>query len=187
MAQDVTAPLTTLATTPMTTPATNLHARAADIRLLVLDVDGVLTDGRLYFTARGEEMKCFHVRDGAGIVQLLRAGVQVAVISGRNSPAVEKRMTELGVTYVRQGINDKLAALNELLAVLNLKPDAIACMGDDSADVPILQVARLAITVPDAHASAKACAHLTTQAPGGCGAVREACDVILAAHHGAAR
>jgi len=107
--------------------------------------------------------------------------VQVAVISGRNSPAVERRMAELGVTYIRQGVNDKLSVLTELLAVLNLKTTVIACMGDDSADVALLQVARLAITVPDAHASAKACAHLVTQALGGMGAVREACDLILAA------
>jgi 3-deoxy-D-manno-octulosonate 8-phosphate phosphatase (KDO 8-P phosphatase) len=160
---------------------TAIRARAADIRLLVLDVDGVLTDGRLYFTAQGEEMKCFHVRDGAGIVQLLRAGVQVAIISGRDSPAVTRRMSELGVTYVRQGISDKLAVLTELLRVLNLEPSVIACMGDDSADVPIMQVARLAISVPDAHANAKACAHIVTQTPGGLGAVREACDLILAA------
>jgi 3-deoxy-D-manno-octulosonate 8-phosphate phosphatase (KDO 8-P phosphatase) len=163
-----------------------IGARAADIRLLVLDVDGVLTDGRLYFTARGEEMKCFHVRDGAGIVQLLRAGIQVAVISGRNSPAVERRMTELGVTFVRQGIDDKLTALQQLLDILNLGPQAVACMGDDSADIPIMQTARLAITVPDAHASAKACAHVITQASGGQGAVREACDLLLQARRGAA-
>jgi 3-deoxy-D-manno-octulosonate 8-phosphate phosphatase (KDO 8-P phosphatase) len=165
----------------MSGAAITVKARAADIRLLVLDVDGVLTDGRLYYTALGEEMKCFHVRDGAGIVQLLRAGVQVAVISGRDSPAVERRMTELGVTYIRQGVHDKLTVLNELLRVLNLEANAIACMGDDSADVPILQVARLAISVPDAHASAKACAHFVTQTAGGLGAVREACDLILGA------
>jgi 3-deoxy-D-manno-octulosonate 8-phosphate phosphatase (KDO 8-P phosphatase) len=165
----------------------DIAARAADIRLLVLDVDGVLTDGRLYFTSRGEEMKCFHVRDGAGIVQLLRAGVQVAIVSGRNSQAVELRASELGVTFVRQGVNDKLAALNELLARLNLNVDAVACMGDDSADLPIMNVARLAISVPDAHASAKSCAQLITTAHGGKGAVREACDVILAARRGEAK
>ena len=93
-----------------------LVERANDVRLLVLDVDGVLTDGRLYFSARGEELKCFHVRDGAGIVQVLRAGLQVAVISGRQSRAVERRMSELGVTWIRQGVQDKLAALRELLA-----------------------------------------------------------------------
>jgi len=165
----------------MTEPANTVGARAADIRLLVLDVDGVLTDGRLYYTALGEEMKCFHVRDGAGIVQLLRAGVQIAIISGRDSPAVERRMTELGVTYIRQGVSDKLAVLKELLRVLNLEANTVACMGDDSADVPILQVARLAISVPDAHASARACAHVVTKTPGGMGAVREACDLILGA------
>jgi 3-deoxy-D-manno-octulosonate 8-phosphate phosphatase (KDO 8-P phosphatase) len=159
----------------------SLNARAAAIRLLVLDVDGVLTDGRLYFTAHGEEMKCFHVRDGAGIVQLLRAGVQVAVISGRDSPAVTRRMSELGVTTIRQGVSDKLAVLQELLDILKLDPNAIACMGDDSADVPIMQIAQLSITVPDAHSSAKECAHVVTQASGGLGAVREACDLILAA------
>jgi 3-deoxy-D-manno-octulosonate 8-phosphate phosphatase (KDO 8-P phosphatase) len=162
----------------------DIAARAADIRLLVLDVDGVLTDGRLYFTERGEEMKCFHVLDGAGIVALLRAGIQVAVISGRDSPAVTKRMTELGVAYVRQGIADKSAAIRELLDSLNLGPQALACMGDDAPDLPMLQIARLAVTVPDAHASAKASAHLVTQARGGRGAVREVCDLILAARRG---
>jgi 3-deoxy-D-manno-octulosonate 8-phosphate phosphatase (KDO 8-P phosphatase) len=158
-----------------------IQARAADIRLLVLDVDGVLTDGRLYFTARGEEMKCFHVRDGAGIVQVLRAGLQVAVISGRDSPSVDRRMSELGVTFVRQGVADKLAVLHELLSMLNLGPQATACIGDDSAEVPLLQAARLAVAVADAHACAKAAAHWVTQANGGQGAVRELCDLILSA------
>ncbi len=156
-----------------------LIERAADIRLLVLDVDGVLTDGRLYFTARGEEMKCFHVRDGAGIVQLLRGGLQVAVISGRDSRAVERRMGELGVTWIRQGVEDKLTALRELLDILGLTIQNVACMGDDCADLPLLETARLAISVPDAHPSAKSRAHFVTQAPGGQGAVREACDLIL--------
>lgn len=163
-----------------------LLERANDIRLLVLDVDGVLTDGRLYFTARGEEMKCFHVRDGAGIVHLLRAGLQVAVISGRDSRAVERRMNELGVTWVRQGISDKLSALRELLDIVGLTTQQVACMGDDVADVPLLEVARLAITVPDGHASAKSRAHFITQAQGGCGAVREVCDLILESQRRAA-
>jgi 3-deoxy-D-manno-octulosonate 8-phosphate phosphatase (KDO 8-P phosphatase) len=156
-----------------------LIERAVDIRLLVLDVDGILTDGRLYFTARGEEMKCFHVRDGAGIVHLLRAGLQVGVISGRDSKAVERRMTELGVTWIRQRVEDKYSALRELLDILGLTTQQVACMGDDSADVPLLEVARLAISVPDAHPSAKSRAHFITQALGGQGAVREACDLIL--------
>lgn len=159
-----------------------LLERATDIRLLVLDVDGVLTDGRLYFTARGEEMKCFHVRDGAGIVHLLRAGIQVAVISGRSSKAVERRMSELGVTWVRQGINDKLIALRELLDILGLGPQAVGVVGDDVADLPLFEVARLAIAVADAHTSVKSRAHFITQAPGGQGAVREVCDLILESH-----
>jgi 3-deoxy-D-manno-octulosonate 8-phosphate phosphatase (KDO 8-P phosphatase) len=156
-----------------------LVERARDIRLLVLDVDGVLTDGRLYFSSRGEELKSFHVRDGAGIVHLVRAGIQVAVISGRSSRAVERRMSELGVTWVRQGIVDKLAALRELLDILGLGPQAVASMGDDVADLPIFDVARLAVAVADAHASVKSRAHFITQAMGGQGAVREVCDLIL--------
>lgn len=156
-----------------------LIERANDIRLLVLDVDGVLTDGRLYFSARGEEMKCFHVRDGAGIVQLLRAGLQVAVISGRDSRAVDKRMNELGVTWIRQGISDKLTALRELLDILGLTLQQTACIGDDTPDIPLLDAARLALTVADAHPSVKSRAHFITQAAGGMGAVREVCDLIL--------
>jgi 3-deoxy-D-manno-octulosonate 8-phosphate phosphatase (KDO 8-P phosphatase) len=156
-----------------------LIERANDIRLLVLDVDGVLTDGRLYFSARGEELKCFHVRDGAGIVHLLRAGVQIAVISGRQSKAVERRMSELGVTWIRQGIEDKITALRELLDILALGPQAVASIGDDVADLPIFEVARLAIAPADAHASIKSRAHFITQAAGGLGAVREVCDLIL--------
>lgn len=156
-----------------------LVERANDIRLLVLDVDGVLTDGRLYFSPKGEEMKVFHVRDGAGIVELLRAGIQIAVISGRQSKAVERRMTELGVTWIRQGIDDKLAALRELLDILALGPQAVASIGDDTADLPIFEVARLSVAVADAHASVKSRAHFITQANGGQGAVREICDLIL--------
>jgi 3-deoxy-D-manno-octulosonate 8-phosphate phosphatase (KDO 8-P phosphatase) len=156
-----------------------LVERANDIRLLVLDVDGVLTDGRLYFSPKGEEMKVFHVRDGAGIVQLLRAGIQIAVISGRQSRAVERRMTELGVTWIRQGIDDKLAALRELLDILGLGPQAVASIGDDTADLPIFEIARLSIAVADAHASVKSRAHFITQANGGQGAVREICDLIM--------
>lgn len=156
-----------------------LIERANDIRLLVLDVDGVLTDGRLHFSARGEEHKSFHVRDGAGMVQLLRFGVQIAVISGRQTRAVEHRMTELGVSWVRQGVDDKLSVLRELLDILNLGPQAVASVGDDTADLPIFEVARLAVAVADAHASVKSNAHYITQAKGGRGAVREVCDLIM--------
>jgi 3-deoxy-D-manno-octulosonate 8-phosphate phosphatase (KDO 8-P phosphatase) len=156
-----------------------LVERAHDIRLLVLDVDGVLTDGRLYFGARGEQLKCFHVRDGAGIKQVLKAGLQVAVISGRQSKAVEKRMSELGVTWIRQGVEDKATALRELLDLTNLTTQAVASVGDDVPDLPLLEVARLAVAVADAHSSVKSRAHYITQLPGGLGAVREVCDLIL--------
>nr|WP_298724052.1 3-deoxy-manno-octulosonate-8-phosphatase KdsC [uncultured Steroidobacter sp.] len=156
-----------------------LVERANDVRLLVLDVDGVLTDGRLYFTSRGETMKCFHVRDGAGIKQVLNAGLQVAVISGRQSKAVEKRMSELGVTWIRQGVHDKLAALRELLEMLGLTPQAVASVGDDTPDLSLFEASRLAVAVADAHPSVKSRAHFITQACGGQGAVREVCDLLL--------
>lgn len=158
-----------------------LLQRAARIRLLVLDVDGVLTDGRLYFNAEGETLKTFHVRDGAGIVQLRKAGIQVAIISGRDSAAVNKRMTELGVLHVRQGIHDKHAALQELLDTLQLTSDTLACVGDDTPDLPMLQMAQLAVAVADAHPTVRAAAHYVTRIPGGLGAVREVCDLILQA------
>lgn len=160
-------------------PLDTLIERANDIRLLVLDVDGVLTDGRLNFSARGEEHKSFHVRDGAGMVQLLRTGVQIAVISGRQTRAVEHRMTELGVSWVRQGVDDKLSVLRELLDILNLGPQAVAAVGDDTADLPLFEVARLAIAPADAHGSVKSHAHYITEAAGGMGAVREVCDLIM--------
>jgi 3-deoxy-D-manno-octulosonate 8-phosphate phosphatase (KDO 8-P phosphatase) len=156
--------------------------RAADIRLLVLDVDGVLTDGRLLFTARGEEIKSFHVRDGAGIKQLMEHGVQVAVISGRESKAVERRMAELGISWVRQGVAHKAVVLRELLGILGLGPQALGVVGDDTPDLPMFEMARLAIAVADAHPSARAAAHHVTRTPGGAGAVREVCDLIIEAH-----
>lgn len=165
--------------TPDSMTAADLAHRAAQIRLLVLDVDGVLTDGRLYFTADGESLKAFHVRDGAGIVQLRKAGIQVAIISGRDSPAVTKRMSELGVTHVRQGIHDKQAALLDLLEQLRLPATSLACVGDDTPDLPMLQAAQLAVAVADAHPTVRAAAHYVTQTPGGLGAVREVCDLIL--------
>jgi len=152
----------------------------APIRLLVLDVDGVLTDGRLYFGARGEALKVFDVRDGLGIVQLLRAGVAVAVISGRRSPMVSARCRELGVRHVYQGVTDKLAVLQRLCAQLRLTPAACACVGDDLPDVPLMRIAGLAYAVRDAHAQVRRAADRVTRLPGGRGAVREVCDQLLA-------
>jgi 3-deoxy-D-manno-octulosonate 8-phosphate phosphatase (KDO 8-P phosphatase) len=153
---------------------------ASAIRLLVLDVDGVLTDGRLYFGARGEALKAFHVRDGVGLKQLQRAGLTVAVISGRRSRMVAARCRELGVRHVRQGVGDKLTALMQLCARLKLTPASCACVGDDLPDVPLMRAAALSFAVADAHRSARRAADVVTRLPGGCGAVREVCDHLLA-------
>jgi 3-deoxy-D-manno-octulosonate 8-phosphate phosphatase (KDO 8-P phosphatase) len=158
-----------------------LLERARRVRLLVLDVDGVLTDGSLHIGAHGEETKVFHVRDGSGIVAVQRAGITVAIISGRDSPAVTRRAAELGIHHVRQGIRDKRAALEALLDELQLPAEALACVGDDTPDVPMLERAMLAVAVADAHPAARATAHWTTAAAGGHGAVREVCDLLLTA------
>ncbi len=166
----------------MSTAATpGLLERARKVRLLVLDVDGVMTDGRLHITAQGEETKVFHVRDGSGIVAVQRAGIAVAIISGRDSAAVTRRAAELGIRHVRQGIADKGAALDELLGELGLAPDVLACVGDDTPDLPLLERAALAVAVADAHPGARAAAHWITTANGGHGAVREVCDLLLTA------
>jgi 3-deoxy-D-manno-octulosonate 8-phosphate phosphatase (KDO 8-P phosphatase) len=151
------------------------------IRLLVLDVDGVLTDGRLYFGARGEALKVFHVRDGHGIVQLRRAGIAVAVISGRRSPMVAVRCRELGIEHVHQGVTDKLAVFTRLCTRLKITPAACACIGDDLPDLPLLEAAALSFAVADAHPAVRGAAGHVTELPGGAGAVREVCDLLLAA------
>ena len=153
---------------------------APAIRLLVLDVDGVLTDGRLYFGPRGEALKVFHVRDGVGLRELQRAGLEIAVISGRRSPMVAARCRELGVRHVFQGVGDKLAALTRLCVRLKLTPAACACVGDDLPDVPLMRVAALSFAVADARRAARRAADVVTRLPGGRGAVREVCDHLLA-------
>ena len=149
------------------------------IRLLVLDVDGVLTDGRLYFGPRGEALKAFHVHDGVGLRELQRAGLTVAVITGRRSPMVAARCRELGVRHVLQGVGDKLAAFTSLCARLKLTPAACACVGDDLPDVPLMRAAALSFAVADAHRVARRAADVVTRLPGGRGAVREVCDHLL--------
>jgi len=156
--------------------------RARGIRLLVLDVDGVLTDGRLFISAAGEELKVFHVRDGSGLVAIQRAGITVAIISGRDSPAVTRRATELGIRHVHQGVADKGALLERLLDELGIAAEETACVGDDTPDAPMLRRAGLAIGVADAHPALLAAAHWVTKSNGGQGAVREVCDLLLSAH-----
>jgi 3-deoxy-D-manno-octulosonate 8-phosphate phosphatase (KDO 8-P phosphatase) len=162
-------------------------ARAAapkSIRLLLLDVDGVLTDGRLYYGARGEQLKVFHVHDGYGIQALHRAGVQTAVISGRRSAAVARRCRELGIREVHQGIADKARAFEQLIKRLGIAAHECVCVGDDTPDVPVMQRVGIAFAVANAHADARRAAHRQTHLGGGAGAVREVCDWILSAHAG---
>lgn len=152
---------------------------ASAIRLLVLDVDGTMTDGRLYYGPRGEALKAFHVRDGQGIKHLDRAGIQVAVISGRSSKMVAVRCRELGVEHVVQGAEDKVAAFEKLRGKLKIDVSESACVGDDTGDVPLMNVVKLAFAVADAHRDAIRAAHVVTARPGGQGAVREVCDYLL--------
>ena len=153
---------------------------AAVIRMLVLDVDGVLTDGRLHFGPKGEALKLFHVRDGLGIQQVAKAGIEVAVISGRKSKMVDVRCRELGISHVFQGAKDKVAVLEKLCARLKIEPSECACVGDDLPDIPVMRKVALAFAVADAHSEARHAAHLVTRLPGGHGAVREVCDYLLA-------
>ena len=158
-----------------------IRSVAGRIRLLVLDVDGVLTDGRLCYDADGNETKSFHVRDGYGIQRVLAAGLLVAVISGRNSGAAAARLAELRVPHVFLGRNDKHEVLNQLVTELGVPLASVACVGDDVTDLPIMRAAGLGITVADAHPDVLDAADWVTIAPGGHGAVREVCDLLLAA------
>jgi 3-deoxy-D-manno-octulosonate 8-phosphate phosphatase (KDO 8-P phosphatase) len=153
----------------------------SNIQLLILDVDGVLTDGRLYFGAKGEALKVFHVRDGHGIKLLMAAGVQVAAFSGRRVAATAARLRELRVPTVVQGCNDKLAAFNRLTKRLKLDPLNCACIVDDTPDLPLMSAVGLAAAVADAHPVVLSAAHWIAASPGGLGAVRELCDALLRA------
>ncbi|HEV7433158.1 MAG TPA: HAD-IIIA family hydrolase [Steroidobacteraceae bacterium] len=153
----------------------------AAIRLLVLDVDGVLTDGRLRYGPDGEREKLFHVRDGYGIRTLAASGVTIALISGRSSEAVARRCADLGIREVQQGKADKGAAFAALIARLGIPARECACIGDDTLDVPMMRQVGLAVAVADAHADARRAAHRRTRLVGGAGAVREVCDWLVAA------
>ena len=155
--------------------------RAQAIRLLILDVDGVLTDGRLYFDAQGEPLKVFHVRDGHGIKMAQRAGIEVALLSGRRSEAAFHRATELGIDRFFHGLRDKLAAMKEIEFALQIRPQEVAVVGDELVDLPIMARGGLAVAVADAVPEVLAAAHWVTTNPGGRGAVREVCDLLLKA------
>lgn len=153
--------------------------KANHIRLLICDVDGVFSDGRIYLGNNGEELKAFHTRDGYGIKALRQAGIEVAVITGRSSAIVQQRMTSLTVPYIYQGQENKLAAFAQLQQKLQLKPQQIAYIGDDLADWQVMQHCGLAVAVKDAHPYLAQQAHYVTQLAGGFGAVRELCDLLL--------
>lgn len=153
----------------------------AQAKLVAFDVDGVFTDGRFYLADDGTETKAFSTQDGFGVRQLLKAGIEVAVISGRKSPAVEKRMAELGVRHVVLGCADKPAAFDRLIGELGIDPGETVFVGDDIPDLPLLNKVGYAIAVANAVSAVRDFCHLTTQASGGHGAVREVCEHVLAA------
>lgn len=158
-----------------------LLERARRVRLLALDVDGVLTDGRIYYDDRGNELKAFSTRDGLGMRLLADHGVTLALITARQSEIVARRAANLGIEHVYQGSNDKLDAFNHLLDATGLDEAQTCYAGDDWLDIPVLDRVGLAVTVADAHAVVRDRAHWVTSQPGGRGAVREICDLILAA------
>jgi 3-deoxy-D-manno-octulosonate 8-phosphate phosphatase (KDO 8-P phosphatase) len=160
-----------------------LRERAARVRLVALDVDGVMSDGQLVFTAAGDELKSFSVRDGLGIKQLMKAGIQVAIITGRDSPLTARRARELGVDLLIQGRDDKRAALMELATRLELPAENIAYMGDDLQDLSAIRYAGLGVTVPDGYWFVRQHADHCTESGGGRGAVRELADLILHAQN----
>ncbi len=157
-----------------------LGTKLAGLRLVAFDVDGVFTDGRFYLSDDGVESKAFHTQDGYGIRRMIDAGVSVAVISGRNSGAVEKRMAELGVSHLIQGCRDKVAALTDLCNELGIDMGDCAYVGDDDPDLPLLDAVGCSIAVANAVASVRDRCDYTTDRAGGAGAVREVCDLVLA-------
>lgn len=158
---------------------TDAKELASNVRLLVLDVDGVLTDGRIYYGNAGEELKAFNIKDGLGIKLLQRAGVKVAIITGRQSEIVARRARELGIEDVIQGREDKRTALQELCRSQSLELQECAYMGDDLPDLGAITAAGLGMTVADGCAAVRAAAEWTSTVAGGCGAVREACEFII--------
>jgi 3-deoxy-D-manno-octulosonate 8-phosphate phosphatase (KDO 8-P phosphatase) len=159
----------------------DVASKAAQIQLVIFDVDGVLTDGRLYLGNDGNEYKSFHIRDGHGIKMLLDAGVEVAIISGRRAASVEQRMTDLGIHHAFLGVQDKLAAFDSLLVRLGLTAEQVAFVGDDLIDLPVMARVGLAIAVRDADPFVRQHAHWQTPSRGGRGAARDVCELLLEA------
>ncbi|HYQ72926.1 MAG TPA: 3-deoxy-manno-octulosonate-8-phosphatase KdsC [Gammaproteobacteria bacterium] len=159
----------------------DLNEKAARIRLLIFDVDGVLTDGSLFVGDDGQEYKAFNSRDGHGIKMLLKYGVEVAIITGRTSQVVEHRMANLGITHVYQGKLEKLPAYEELRVKLGISPEETAYVGDDVVDLPVMRRVGLAIAVQDAHPLVRQHSHWQTPSTGGRGAARDVCEMLMEA------
>ncbi|MDR7096550.1 3-deoxy-D-manno-octulosonate 8-phosphate phosphatase (KDO 8-P phosphatase) [Hydrogenophaga laconesensis] len=166
---------------PVLTFPPALLLRAQAVRVVFFDVDGVFTDGGLYFSETGETLKRFHTLDGHGVKLLQRAGITPAVVSGRDSAALRLRLSALGVVHARLGTEDKAPAAGSILAELGLDWSAAAAMGDDWPDLPLLRRAAFAAAPPSAHAEVLALAHHVTERQAGAGAVREFCDLLLVA------
>jgi 3-deoxy-D-manno-octulosonate 8-phosphate phosphatase (KDO 8-P phosphatase) len=158
-----------------------IERRAARVKLLLLDCDGVLTDGRITLGEGVGEQKSFYARDGHGLVLLHRAGLRSGIISGRNSRAVELRAQELGITFVRQGAFNKVEVFEDVMGAADVEESEVCFVGDDVVDIPLMRRAGLAAAVADATPETRAAAHYVTQLPGGFGAVREVCELILKA------
>ena len=158
-----------------------LIARAHRIRLAIFDVDGVLTDGTVYHSERGEEIKAFNILDGLGLKLLAAGGITTALLSGRKSKIVALRAKEIGISHVLQGAADKLDTYHHLLRKLKLAEEETSFMGDDLPDLPVLRRCGLAFSVPNAPELVRSHVHLVTRTPGGHGAVREACEFLLQA------
>jgi 3-deoxy-D-manno-octulosonate 8-phosphate phosphatase (KDO 8-P phosphatase) len=162
---------------------TTLPKRCQSIRFLLLDVDGVLTDGSIVYSSRGDDIKAFHVRDGSGIKMWLGAGHRAGILSGRRSETVLQRGIELGLRPIVQGADDKIAALESILAEVGVSAAETCYVGDDLPDLPVLTRVGLAVAVGDACTEAQEAAHYVTAAPGGRGAVRETIELILKAQN----
>lgn len=157
----------------------DVYDRAKRVRIAIFDVDGVLTDGTLYYSDTGVEVKAFNVRDGHGLKALQASGVRIAIITSRSSRAVELRARDLGIDLLYQGAADKLATFRELLQRVALEPAAASYIGDDIVDLAVLQHCGLAATVPEAPALVRRHVHYVTRAGGGRGAARELCELIM--------
>lgn len=161
--------------------AADVAHKAQAIKLLILDVDGVLTNGEIYLTASGEEIKAFNTLDGLGLKMLQKTGVQLAIMTGRDAAGVAHRARGLGIDYYLAGIHDKRQAFLDLIAQVNVRPEECAFIGDDVVDLPVMVRCGLAIAVPNAHAWVHHYADYITHAHAGNGAVREACEMMLQA------